>query len=210
MKKVEQHYFSPLPDVNVKIQSISESLRTQLYFFKTVSGVFSFKKIDLGTKILVNHIVIPRNKSKLWDLGCGYGVIGMVLGKESPKSEIFFTDINSRAIWSTKENIKINFPEKSRRFHVIKGSYFKPFEKDMDKFNAIFCNPPLKKGKKEFIKIIEKIPHYLERNGYFQFVIKKSLGAKAIYDELKADYTSVNTEVIAKKSGYWIFNITVL
>ena len=48
MERKNQHYYTPSPDVKIKIHTVAESLRRHLYIFKTVSGVFSFKKIDLG------------------------------------------------------------------------------------------------------------------------------------------------------------------
>jgi len=124
MNNKNQHYSSIFPDVDVKIYSISVSLRRHLYLFKTITGVFSFKKLDLGTKILVEHMNIPKTSSMLLDLGCGYGVIGTVLSKESPLSIIYMIDINKRAIWCTKENIKINSPDSKNQIVILKGNYF--------------------------------------------------------------------------------------
>jgi len=47
----KDHYFSKFPDVNLKIHTVSESLRRHLFIFKTVTGIFSFKKLDLRTKV---------------------------------------------------------------------------------------------------------------------------------------------------------------
>ena len=111
MNNKNQHYSSEFPNVKVKIFTISESMRRHLFIFKTLPGVFSFKKIDLGTKILVEHIVIPEQPNFLLDLGCGYGPIGIVLGFESPESNIFLIDTNKYAIWCAKENVKIKYLE---------------------------------------------------------------------------------------------------
>ena len=45
MDKKNQHYSTQFPDVRVKIHSVSESLRRHLYFYKTVTGIFSFKQL---------------------------------------------------------------------------------------------------------------------------------------------------------------------
>ncbi|MFW9936295.1 MAG: class I SAM-dependent methyltransferase [Candidatus Thorarchaeota archaeon] len=206
MNNKGQHYSTAFPDVNVKIYSISASLRRHLYLFKTITGVFSFKKIDLGTKILVKNMKIPDSSSVLLDLGCGYGVIGIVLSKESPLSQVYMIDINQRAIWCTKENIKINIPDSKNQTIVLKGNYFEPLIKNNVKFDAIYMNPPLRKGRKEFLNLFQELPNYLKKKGFFQFVIKKKMGAEYVLDYLRKKYSEQTVEVLCKRSGYWVFN----
>ncbi|MFX1411996.1 MAG: class I SAM-dependent methyltransferase [Promethearchaeota archaeon] len=206
MDQKNQHYFTNLPDVKLKIYTISESLRRHLYIFKTISGVFSFKKIDLGTNILIENMFIPKEPSVLLDLGCGYGPIGIVLAYESPNSEVFLIDINKHAIWCTKENLKINLPDSKNRVKVLSGNYFEPIKNKELKFDGIYMNPPLRQGRKEFIKLIYKIPDYLMPNGFYQFVMRKTMGASYILKFLKDSYPDKKIEILCKRSGYWVFN----
>lgn len=209
MNQKNQHYSTEYPDVKLKVHTVSESLRRHLYIFKTATGVFSFKKIDLGTKILIEHMIIPKQSSILLDLGCGYGPIGIVLGYESPQSQIFFIDINKRAIWCTKQNIRINFPDNKDRFTVLTGDYLEPIKKKKIKLDGIYMNPPMRKGRGEFLKLIDEIPSVLKPNGFFQFVIKKKMGAsyilKYMHDTFEGKELSFN--ILVKRSGYWVFNL---
>jgi len=157
-----KHYYSPFPDAKVRLQSISVSLRRHLFIFKTITGVFAHKKLDLGTKILVENMIIPPKSSAIIDLGCGYGVIGIVLAYESPKSTVYLIDINKRAVWCTKENIKINLPESKDRVFALSGNYFEPIKNKNIIFDGIFMNPPLRKGRKEFLNLFDEIPLYLK------------------------------------------------
>lgn len=207
MDKKKQHYSTQFPDVRLKVFSVSESLRHQLYLFKTVTGVFSFKQLDLGTKVFIEHMHIPEDECVLLDLGCGYGAIGIVLAQLSSKSTVYLTDTNKRALWCTKENIKYNLRERTGKTIVLEGSYFKPFENKGIKFDGIYMNPPLRKGRGEFLSLCEDIPRYLTSKGHFQFVIKKKMGAEFIYQYLNK-YLSGLFEIIQvtfKRSGYWIF-----
>ena len=170
MENNNQHYFSEFPDVKVKIHTISESLRRHLYIFKTITGVFSFRKIDLGTKVLIEHMVIPKGPSFLLDLGCGYGPIGIVLGYESPDSLLYLMDINKRAIWCAKENIKINLNTEKKSVITLSGNYFESTKIKNIKFDGIYMNPPMRQGRKDFLKLIGIIPSYLKSKGSFQFV----------------------------------------
>ncbi len=201
----KNHYFSRFPDVNLKVHTISESLRRHLYVFKTATGMFSYKKIDLGTQVLIKHMWVPQNSSLLLDLGCGYGPIGIVLGYESPKSEVYFIDINRRAIWAVKENIKLNLLASQDRLHVFTGDYFEPIEGMKHAFDGIYMNPPMRKGKEEFLKVCTLVPQYLKPNGVFQFVIRRKMGAESIYKSVKERIPKAHIEVICKRSGYWVF-----
>ena len=205
MENNNQHYYSEFPDVEVKIHTISESLRRHLYIFKTITGVFSFRKIDLGTKVLIEHMVIPKDPSVLLDLGCGYGPIGIVLGYESPDSLVYLIDINKRAIWCAKENIKINLNTEKKSVLSLSGNYFKSTKIKNIKFDGIYMNPPMRQGRKDFLKLIEVIPSYLKSKGSFQFVIKKKMGAPYILNFIRKNYPNNDIEIICKRSGYWVF-----
>lgn len=206
MNPNDSHYFSKSPEGDIKINTISASLRKHLYIFKTIPGVFSYKKIDLGTKVLIKNMHVPREESLLLDLGCGYGAIGIVLGYESPKSTIYLIDINQRAIWCTKENVKLNLPNNPKRMIVLEGDYFSPLKGNDLKFDGIYMNPALRRGRKDFLQLLEKISHFLKENGFFQFVIKKKMGAGYIQNYLTSQFKEMQVEIIVKRSGYWVFN----
>ncbi|MFX0104074.1 MAG: class I SAM-dependent methyltransferase [Candidatus Hodarchaeota archaeon] len=205
MENNKNHYYSKFPDVNVKIHTISESLRKHLFIFKTITGVFSFKKLDLGTKVFIEHMYIPKDPSILLDLGCGYGAIGIVLGYESPQSSVYLIDINKRAIWCTKENIKLNLPNQDTNIVAISGNYFDPIISKNVKFDGIYMNPPLRQGRKEFLKLLHDIPKYLKPNGSFQFVIKKKMGAPYVLKYIQDSFPDNKVDIICKRSGYWVF-----
>jgi 16S rRNA G1207 methylase RsmC len=205
MNNNKNHYYSKFPEANVKIHTISDSLRRHLYIFKTITGVFSFKKIDLGTKVLVENMIIPEDPTFLLDLGCGYGPIGIVLGYEAPKSSIYLLDINKRAIWCAKENIKINLPKERKNVIALSGNYFEPTMIKNLKFDGIYMNPPLRQGRKQFLDLFSVIPRYLKEKGSFQFVIKKKMGAAYILKYFKETFPDEIIEILCKRSGYWVF-----
>ncbi len=205
MENNRNHYYSKFPDVNVKIHTISESLRRHLYIFKTITGVFSFNRLDLGTKVFIENIYIPDEVSVLLDLGCGYGPIGIVLSYESPQSSVYLIDINKRAIWCTRENVKLNLQERKKKIYILSGNYFEPIKNKYLKFDGIYMNPPLRQGRKEFLKLMHYIPSCLKTNGSFQFVIKKKMGAAYILKYFKDTFPDENIEIICKRSGYWVF-----
>jgi len=210
MEKKTQHYSSQFPDVRVKVFTIPVSLRRHLYLFKTITGIFSYKKLDLGTQVFIEHMTIPKKGDNLLDLGCGFGAIGIVLAYLSPESSVYLIDTNKRALWCTRENIKYNLSERSGKIIVLNGSYLEPVQNKNIKFDAIYMNPPIRNGRKEFLALCKEIPSYLKREGQFQFVMRKKMGANYIYNYLIQNlsdlYEKIN--VTFKRSGYWIFSLT--
>lgn len=61
---------------------IKESIRGFDLKFKTTHGLFSYQKVDVGTRLLINNLEVQRDESCL-DLGCGYGVLGIAMAKLS-------------------------------------------------------------------------------------------------------------------------------
>ena len=99
------HYFSEKPIAKSDIKIVEDILRGKRLKFKTDAGVFSYGKVDKGTKILVENVIVDKDDDIL-DLGCGYGVIGIALADEV--KSVTMADINRRAIKLAKENIKLN------------------------------------------------------------------------------------------------------
>lgn len=208
MAQNNSHYYTKFPDVKLKIYTVSESLRRHLYIFKTTPGVFSFKKIDLGTKVFIEHMTIPKQRpSVLLDLGCGYGPIGIVLGYEAPQSTVYLIDINRRALWCARENIKLNLSDRKKQIIALSGDYFEPIKNKSSKFDGIYTNPPLRQGRKEFLELCKEIPNYLNPAGFFQFVVRKKMGAPFILRHLTDTFPNQKIDILCKRSGYWVFNI---
>ncbi|MFX0069935.1 MAG: class I SAM-dependent methyltransferase [Candidatus Hermodarchaeota archaeon] len=209
MTNRNQHYSSENPETDLKVFTLSDSLRKHLYIFKTTTGVFSFKKLDLGTKIFIEQMKIPKEQSTLLDLGCGYGPIGIVLGYESSQSNVYFVDVNRRAIWCTKENIKINLPLDRDRMNVLIGNYLEPIKSKGVVMDAIYMNPPLRQGREDFLNLCKDIPSVLKSGGTFQFVIRKKMGASFILNHLEKTFhrNTLDINILCKRSGYWVFEL---
>ena len=173
MREKNQHYYSQYPDAKFKLYSISESLRKHLYIFKTLPGVFSFRKIDLGTKILIENMTIPMEPSILLDLGCGYGPIGIVLANEAPNSLVYLVEVNKRAVWCVKENIKLNTSDNLKRLKVFTGNFFKPLKDKGLKFDGIYMNPPLDKIEKNLLIYVMPCQIIYDQTDFFNLLLKK-------------------------------------
>jgi len=107
----------------------------------SLPGIFSFDRLDKGTRILLETINIPIGSSLL-DLGCGYGVIGLVAAL-SGANRVDMVDINLLAISASRENVK---QEVFHNTNVIPSDALHSV-KDQ-RYNMIVTNPPFHSGKK--------------------------------------------------------------
>ena len=53
------------------------------FIFYTDNGVFSKDGLDFGSRLLLETIPLEEVGGKVLDMGCGYGVFGIVLNKLS-------------------------------------------------------------------------------------------------------------------------------
>ena len=101
------HYYSPQPQSAHKPAVLSFAYRGHSLRFQTDSGVFSRLDIDKGTALLLDTLPQALSGSVL-DMGCGYGVIGISVGKAYPVCAVTLVDINARAVALTRENAQTN------------------------------------------------------------------------------------------------------
>ena len=76
-------------------------------------------------------------EDKVLDLGCGYGVVGISIGKVIDGERVVMSDYSEEAVTLSKDNLKRNGLEQIR---VIKSDGFKEIP-DKD-FTLILSNPP--------------------------------------------------------------------
>lgn len=189
-----EHYFTNNNNLKSCLRTIIYKRGEETMEFTSDLGVFSKAKVDFGSNLLIDtYIKKGRRNITLLDVGCGYGIIGIVLAKYmNTKSTLI--DINKRAIHLTSMNIKNN------------GVDAKTFESDIyanvsNKYDVIITNPPIRTGKENVLKFLNDAKEYLEENGELWFVIRKDQGAKSIIKILETTY---KVEVLEKSKGFFI------
>ena len=190
------HYYSKTQTSDLRITKIEVMLLGKDLVFNTGSGVFCIGKVDKGSEILIKKARIPK-QGKILDLGCGYGVVGIALNKAYPKTEITFSDVNSRAIKLTRMNCKEN---KIKAKFVNTDGYEKL--KDTD-FDTILLNPPQSAGRDVCIKLINESINYLKIGGTLQLVVRNKKGGSTLSEYMEDAFG--NLEIVEKKAGYWIY-----
>ena len=169
------------------------------FIFLTDNGVFSKDGLDFGSRLLLETIPLEEVGGKILDMGCGYGVFGIVIGKLA-KAHVDMVDVNLRALHLAERNIKEN--------HVADISVFESnvYENVSGKYSTIVTNPPIRAGKKVVYDIVMGARDYLEEDGKLFLVIRKEQGAKSLIVDLEKIY---NVKVLEKKKGFFILECTL-
>ena len=187
------HYFSN-EDLKSNIQKYDVDILGNRYSFYTDNGVFSKEKLDFGTRVLIENIPIQDLHGNILDVGCGYGVIDVILGK-IVDANFLGVDVNRRALHLAEMNKKEN---KLLNINFIESSCY---ENVNEKFDFIITNPPIRAGKKIVYEIVMGAKDHLNENGTLFIVVRKEQGAKSMMRDLEKIY---KVEVINKIKGFFV------
>ncbi len=189
------HYYDKVQDSPFRPEKIRAVLRNKEFEFYTAGGVFSPKRVDPGSVLLINKSYVNAD-DKVLDLGCGYGAVGISIKRSFPKSDITLTDINQRAVKLAKMNAELNKVE----VNIIQGD---GFEKVKGKFDVILFNPPQSAGKELCLNLIEESKRFLNKGGSLQIVARHNKGGRSF--EIFMQNIFGNVKDIAKGAGYRIY-----
>lgn len=191
---MSEHYYTSAPSVEHDERSVIFEVLGGRFRCTTDSGVFSRDGLDMGTRILLE--ALPEMEGRVLDLGCGWGPVGVVLGKTYPAAEILLTDVNERAAQLARRNLRENGVDNAQ---VVTGDGFAAVT---GLFDSIVLNPPIRAGKAVIYAMFESARDYLSENGALYIVIRKQQGAESAEKYLKTLYADV--ERIAREKGYWV------
>lgn len=187
-------YFSN-EDLPSKIRRVDCFVLGKKFTFLTDNGVFSKDGLDFGSRLLLETIPLEEVGGKILDVGCGYGVFGIVLNKITG-AYVDMIDVNKRAVHLTNMNIDENKCSNINAFESF------TYEKINSKYSSIVTNPPIRAGKSVVYDIVMNAKDYLEKNGKLFLVIRKEQGAKSLLIDLKKVYSKV--DILEKRKGFYI------
>lgn len=184
------------PESKPKYGVIRTCLRGVPFQFATASSVFSRKRLDTGTRLLIEQMTLPK-KGFVLDVGCGYGAVGIAAAFFNPELQVILTDVNKRALRLAQENAERN---KIANFEMRQGHLYEPVEKL--RFDCILSNPPVSAGMKIVKDLIIQAPLILVQKGNLQMVVRSKVGMKLLPSIFQSVFC--NCRVLARQGGYRI------
>ena len=191
-------YFTNDNSIPSKLVKTRAVVLNNSFIFYTDNGVFSKDGLDFGSRLLLENIPLTEIGESLLDVGCGYGVFGIILNKILGV-KVTMCDVNRRALHLAEKNIKEN---KCSDCSVIESSCYQNIN---SKYSTIISYPPIRAGKKVVYEILEGAKDYLLPGGRLFFVVRKEQGAKSIISDMQKIY---NVEVLERKKGFFIIKCT--
>lgn len=183
-------------DKNIKSEKrlINFKFNNREFSIYSDNGVFSKDKFDYGTRTLLENVNIDSLCGRILDLGCGTGVVGVILGSINKTISIDMVDVNDRAVDLAGENISLN---------KVTANVFVSdvYDKVSEKYDYVITNPPIRAGKSVVRKFLLGAKDYLNDGGTLYFVMRKDHGVKSMIKELKVVY---DVKVIAKDKGFYV------
>jgi len=178
---------------------IEAILRGRRYRFLTATGVFSHKRIDNGTRLLVESMWVPGGGCFL-DMGCGIGVIGIVAAVVEPGLMVTMTDVNSRATALAGVNVR---RMGLGNVEVLTGDLYEPVGDRI--FSTIVSNPPISAGMRKVVEpLVSGAVDHLEEGGLLQLVVQSNTGGRTLAGFLDT-YFGGHT-VVSRGSGYRVLS----
>jgi 16S rRNA (guanine1207-N2)-methyltransferase len=189
------HYFTDNSNLSSNRKEHSFRFSGRLYEFTTDNGVFSKTGVDRGTQVLLSALQGEPLHGSLLDMGCGYGVLSVVLKTLFPDTTVTSADINPRAVELTELNCERN--DAPCRVLVSDG-----FSQLKESYDAVITNPPIRTGKKVIYRMFEDAYSHLKKDGCLYAVIRKQQGAESAVKKFNEIFG--NCEITAREKGYWV------
>ena len=196
-----EHYFSELPESELKFRQIRVPLAGQVFELTTSNGIFSPERIDSGTQVLLANTPPAPPGGHLLDLGCGWGPIALTLALQSPHATVWAVDVNSRSLDLVRRN--------AEAVGVTNVNAVTPEDVPADvSFVSIRSNPPIRVGKNELHGMLEFWLPRLDPESDAWLVVQRNLGSDSLHHWLEgwlpADFTVSRA---ATNKGYRVLRV---
>jgi 16S rRNA (guanine1207-N2)-methyltransferase len=165
----------------------------------TDSGVFSPRRLDAGTRLLLDVAPGPPASGDLLDLGSGYGPLALTMAARSPSARVWAVDVNARALALTAAN--------AARAGLENVRSARPDDEALPAtFDLIWSNPPIRIGKEELHSLLSGWLGRLAPGAAAYLVAQRNLGADSLHRWLTT--SGWTAERVAARSGYRMLKVS--
>jgi 16S rRNA (guanine1207-N2)-methyltransferase len=195
---VSEQYFTSEPAAAHRPGSVHVVLPDVHFELSTDSGVFSPRRLDPGTRLLLDTAPPPPAQGSLLDLGCGYGPLAVVLAARAPRARVWAVDVNTRALELTRTN--------AARAGLTNVTCTEPEDAALPaRFDLIWSNPPIRIGKAALHRLLVSWLSRLAPGAAAYLVVQRNLGSDSLQQWLaRAGWTA---ERAAARSGYRVLRV---
>lgn len=165
----------------------------QKYIFEVDPSLFSPKRIDKGTECMLKRVNFS-NSDKVLDLGCGYGVVGILISQFVDQNNVYMSDVSEVAVKMAIKNAKDNGIDNPKV--ILSDGLSNIIDKD---FSIILSNPPYHVDFKIPKDFIENGFRHLKYGGKMYMVTKRR---EWYLKKLKSVFGGVKVYEI---DGYYVF-----
>jgi 16S rRNA (guanine1207-N2)-methyltransferase len=142
--------------------------------FHTAAGVFARRGVDRGSRLLL-ETVEPSAAQRILDLGCGYGVLGIVMAARAPQAHVVLVDVNPRAVELARENATVN-----HLGHVDVRCGDGCAAVAGQTFDLVLFNPPIRAGRAVVLRLLREAHECLAPKGRLYLVARTQQGARTL------------------------------
>ncbi|HEY8498043.1 MAG TPA: class I SAM-dependent methyltransferase [Limnochordales bacterium] len=193
---MSEHYFTPEPSAPHRPHLIRLDWRGVRLWLHTDRGVFSYRRVDPGTRLLAEAFE-PEGARRVVDLGAGYGALGLMLAARFPDLAVVMVEINRRAARLCRLNVERNGLR--ARVLVADGlAALAPCSVD-----AVVTNPPVRAGRGVLHAWMDQAARVLRPGGAFWMVALTRQGARTLAEAAGTRIGPV--ELVERGSGYRVF-----
>lgn len=197
MTATASHYFTPRPPDAARRKPVEFRHRGRMFQFLTAPGVFSRAGVDRGSRLLLDTVE-PADARSILDLGCGYGVLGIVMGARAPQARVSLVDVNPRAVALARENAALNHVDNAEArcgdgCAAVAG----------EAFDLVLFNPPIRAGRAVVLRLLREARDCLAPRGRLYLVARTQQGARTLGRLMGEIYASVAE--VARGGGFRVF-----
>lgn len=196
------HYYDENPTAASDRKLIQYRFNGANYEFTTDTNVFSRNEVDYGTNFLLEKTIEDikargaKKGEKVLDLGCGVGIVGIVMKYVFMSFDITQVDVNERAVKLAIENADHN---RVKMVKTVQSDVLSALSGD-EMFDVVVTNPPVRAGKQTVFAFYDQAYEHMNDGAAIYVVLQRKQGAPST--EKKLNELFGNCETLGISGGY--------
>ena len=167
-------------------------------------GIYGWQKIDHGSALLIEQLgavlgSMERPPTRVADLGCGYGYLGIMAAQQLPGCQWLMTDNNATALLACEKNAEEHKLQADIRLADCAGGLEGPVD-------FVLCNPPFHQGFAIegglIVRFLSAAARLLKHNGEALFVVNQFIPLPRYAEALFAEH-----ELLCEQDGFRVYRL---